>query len=118
MNASETGKLLGLMALYDNRKVGPPDVVAWLKVVGDLPYADAETAVAEHYAETRERIMPADVRQRVKAMQAERLRQTPVPAPPPELLDDPAAYRAHLRESAARIADGVPPLRAITGDAS
>jgi len=109
MNAAETGKLLGLMAMYDYRDIGPADAAAWLKVIGDLPYADAETAVADHYAETRDRIMPADVRQRVKAMRAERLKLTPVPPPPAELIDDPEAYRRHLRESARRIADGQQP---------
>ena len=60
MNAAEAGKLLALMALYDNRKAGTADVVAWLKVIGDLQYADCESATLAHYQETRERIMPAD----------------------------------------------------------
>ena len=115
MNASEAGKLLALMALYDNRTVGNADVLAWLKVIGDLSYQDAETAVTEHYRDTTERIMPAHVRQRVKAIRAERLRLTPVPAPPAELLDNADAYRAYLRAAARRIADGQPSRLRIGG---
>ena len=121
MTGDEVGKLLGLMALADNRK--PPEddegraamIAFWLSMIGDLAYADAARAVQEHYRETREWIMPSDVRQRVKAMRAARLNVTPIPPPPPELLADPAAYRKYLRESARRIADGQPPLRAIGG---
>ena len=40
MNATEMGQLLAFAALYDNRKVGDPDIVAWLEAIGDLPYAD------------------------------------------------------------------------------
>jgi hypothetical protein len=118
MNATEVSKVLARMALYDNRKVGDLDVIAWLDVIGDLPFADAEQAVITHYQESRERIMPADVRQRVKAVRAERLRvAAPDLVPPAELLDDTDAYREWLRDHTRRVADGAPTLRAI-GDAS
>lgn len=113
MNAAETGKLLGFMAMYDNRRVDELVIVAWHRVLGDLRYADAEAAVAAHYTETTERIMPAHVRQRVKALRDERIRRTEIPAPPRELLNDPDAYRKALRESAKRIADGEEPPRAL-----
>jgi len=114
VNAAEAGKLLALMALYDNRKVGTADVVAWLKVIGDLRYADCEPVVVAYYAETRERIMPADVRQRVREARDERIREAGgVPAPPAELLDDPDAYRAALRAAATALADGRDPHEAM-----
>lgn len=121
MNGDEIGKLLGLMALADNRK--PPEddegraamIAFWLSMVGDLAYADAAEAVRDHYRESRQWIMPSDIRQRVAAIRGERLRLNPVPPPPPELLDDPDAYRKHLRESAKRIGDGEPELRMIGG---
>jgi hypothetical protein len=98
MNGDEVGKLLGLMALADNRK--PPQdeegqaamIAFWLSMVGDLAYADAAQAVGDHYRETREWIMPSDIRRRVREMQFERLRVTPLPDPPDGLGDDPAAY--------------------------
>lgn len=100
------GELLGFAALYDNRTVGDADILAWLRAIGDLGYADAETAVAAHYGETTERLMPGHVRARVKAMRADRLAREIVPAPPPELADQPGRYKAALTGLIARIADG------------
>ena len=114
MNATETGQLLAFAALYDNRKVGDPDIVAWLEAIGDLPYPDARAAVAAHYgSESTERIMPGHIRTRVKAMRRERLERAPVAAPPAELTDDPGKYREALKGDVKRIADGFSVKRAI-----
>lgn len=123
MTPGDVGKLLGLMALADNRK--PPDeddeegraamIAFWLEMIGDLPFADCAQAVRDHYRESREWIMPADIRHRVRAIRDQRLRVTPDPAPPREALDDPAEYSRHLRRSAQQIADGKPDLRSIGG---
>ena len=113
MNAAEAGKLLALMALYDNRKAGTADVVAWLKVIGDLQYADCESATLAHYQETRERIMPADIRRRVLEIRNQRLGTTELPPPPRELLTDPDGYRAALHAAAVAIADGRDPEHAM-----
>ena len=115
MNAIEMGELLAFAALYDNRKVGDPDVIAWLKAIGDLPYADAETAVATHYGETTERIMPGHIRTRVKAMRADRLAREITPAPPPELADEQGRFRAELKANLREIADGLAIPKAIGG---
>ena len=116
MNATEASELVALMALYDNRKASDPDVVAWLKVIGDLSFADCETAIVAHYRDTRERIMPADVRQRVKEIRHLRILKTGIPAPPPELIDNPPAYREALRVATVAVADGrdpEPDVRAV-----
>jgi hypothetical protein len=114
VNAAETGELLAFAALYDNRKVGDPDVVAWLEAIGDLPYPDARAAVAAHYgSESTERIMPGHIRTRVKAMRRERLAREIVPAPPPELTDEPGRYKAALQAKVRQIADGKQPHLAI-----
>jgi hypothetical protein len=107
------------MALADNRK--PPEdnearkamIGFWLGMVGDLRYADAVQAVRDHYRESREWLMPAEIRARVRRILAERFGRTPVPAPPAELLDDPAAYAGHLRRSAQAIASGQPERASI-----
>jgi hypothetical protein len=117
MNATEAGHLLAFAALYDNRKVSDPDVMAWLKAIGDLPYADAEEAVAAHYGSSTERIMPGHVRQRVKAMRADRLARTPIPAPPGDLADKPGRYQLAIRAGIKRIADGMRLPKAITSGA-
>ena len=114
MNVEEAGKLLALAALYDNRKVGVPDVMAWHRAIGDLPYADAEAAVVEHYgSDSTERLMPGHVRRRVKAMRADRLARTPLPAPPAEAADEPGRYKRVIAANVERIADGLSVQRAI-----
>jgi len=113
VNATEASELVALMALYDNRRASDPDVVAWLKIIGDLDYADCETAILAHYRESRERIMPAHIRERVMEIRHRRLRETEIPPPPPELLDNPHAYRAALRAAAIAIADGRDPEAAM-----
>ena len=90
MTPGDVGKLLGLMALADNRK--PPDeddeegraamIAFWLEMIGDLPFADCAQAVRDHYRESREWIMPADIRHRVRAIRDQRLRVTADAAPP------------------------------------
>ncbi|MGO9079298.1 MAG: hypothetical protein ACLQDY_09690 [Streptosporangiaceae bacterium] len=113
MNASEIGDLLAFAALYDNRKAADPDIMAWLRAIGDLPYADSEAAVAAHYGTTTERLMPGHVRTRVKAMRAERLARTPLPPPPPEVADQPGRYQRIILANVERIADGMSVQRAI-----
>ena len=114
MNAKEAGKLIGLMALYDNRKQeDPADVVAWLKVAGDLRYADCDAAVVAHYRESRERIMPADIRQRVAVIRAARLEAAGPVRIPEELADRPLEAREWLQRARRAIADGREPPRAI-----
>lgn len=105
MTPEEAGKLLGMCAAYDNRNVDDSAMYAWFRVVGDLPYGACETAVIEHYSASREWIMPADVRSRVKREQRDLAERGRVR----ELLD-PDAYReqvasadeAFMRKLAAR----------------
>jgi hypothetical protein len=88
----ETVDLLTTCAAYDRRTIGKTDVAAWHAVVGDLPFADAQQAVFAHYSESREWIMPADVRTRVKRKQRDEADRGRIR----ELLD-PAAYRAEVQ---------------------
>jgi len=123
VDANEVGLLLGLMALADNRK--PPEddegrramIEFWLGQVGDLDYADASRAVQDHYRDSREWIMPADIRRRVRAMRAERLARQPLPAPPAEVADQPGRYQQIVAANVKRIADGFAPPLAIGGGA-
>lgn len=104
--------MLALMASYDYRDVDEITVVAWLEMVGDLPYADARQAVISHYRESRERMMPADVRDRVKAIRAARLQETPLSGRPPA---DPHEYSEWLGRERKRIADGPAAVQSIEG---
>lgn len=113
MTPEETVDLLTVAAAFDQRTVGEGDAMAWHAVLGDLAFADAKQAVLAHYAGTRERVMPADIRQCVTEARKQRIQDAGIPAPPPELLDDPPAYRAALRAAATAIADGRDPEPAM-----
>jgi hypothetical protein len=91
MNAEETGRLLATCASYDNRKADETVVIAWLRVLGDLPFADCDAAVVAHYTSSREWIMPADIRGRVKRAQREAAEREQA-----RILLDPVAYRRQL----------------------
>lgn len=115
MTADEVVDLLTLMASYDRRTVGKADVAAWQQVVGDLPFGDCEQAVIAHYRDSTDWLMPAHVRQRVKAMRADRVARSVPAAPGPELADQPGRYAAAIREGVRRLADGFRPPRELPG---
>ena len=113
MTSDEVWDLLELISSIDRRKVGLTDRQVWEGLVGDLPATDAQAAVITHYRESREWIMPADVRGRVKAMRRDRLDRGTVPAPPAELTDEPGKYQAALQSRVREFADGRSVQRAI-----
>lgn len=119
MDANEVGLLLGLMALADNRK--PPEdeegqvamIEFWLGMVGDIRYADAAQAVRDHYRESREWIMPADIRQRVTEIRRKRIEAAPPVEIPEHLADRPLEARDWKQRTLHAIADGEDPQLAI-----
>ncbi len=62
MNLAEAAAVLAKAAAFDRRTVGEADILAWHEVLADIEFADALVAVAKHYAENTDRIMPAHVR--------------------------------------------------------
>jgi hypothetical protein len=103
----ETLQLLRIVAAIDHRTVGETDVTLWHAMLGDIGLDDAQAAVIAYFRESREWLMPADVRARVMRMRSDRLAQVPSPAPrSPEIDDDPAAYQAALKAMIKSIADG------------
>jgi hypothetical protein len=113
LTPEQTVDLLTLVQSFDRRTVGKTDVAAWHLAVGDLSFGDSQDAVIGHYQDSRDWIMPADVRRRVKAARAERLSLTPLPDPPAAVANDPDAYQAWLGTERKRIADGPNETRAI-----
>ncbi len=63
--------------MYDYRTVEEADGLAWHHVIGDLSFDDAMEAVRRHYQQSTDRMMPAHVRQGVKAIREERRRREP-----------------------------------------
>ena len=113
MTSDEVWDLLELISSIDRRKVGLTDRKVWEGLVGDLSAADAQAAVVAHYRESREWIMPADVRTRARALRRDRLARELPPAIPHELTDKPGRYKAFLDAGVARIANGFSIPRAI-----
>jgi len=118
MTLDQVIDLLTVAAVFDFRSIGEADAIAWHTVLGDLEFGDARAAVLAHYAESCDRVMPANIRQRVKAIRRDRLAREITPAPPPELADQPGRYKAELGAGIRRIADGrqvrlalAPPVR-------
>lgn len=64
MNQSETALMLGHIASYDRRTLGETDVLAWHAACHDLALEDTIEAIVEHYSETRDWMMPVDIRNR------------------------------------------------------
>jgi hypothetical protein len=116
MTLDETIDLLTAAAAFDQRTVGQADAMAWHAAVGDLDFGDAQAAMIGHYRDTRDRVMPADIRKRVKAIRRDRLDRAIVTAPDPELADDPGRYRDALKAQVRQIADGFSLPRALSQD--
>jgi hypothetical protein len=94
MTLDETIDLLATCAAYDRRTVGKTDAIAWHAVVKDLPFEYAQQAVFAHYSESREFIMPADVRTRVRRRQRDEAEHGRI-----KQLLDPDAYRREVDQA-------------------
>jgi hypothetical protein len=113
MNLGETIDLLSVVAAFDRRTVGEADAMAWHAVLGDLNFKDSRAAVYAHYRESREWIMPADIRQRVAAIRKQRIDDAPPVGIPEDLADNPIAGRDWKQRTLQAIADGEDPQLAI-----
>lgn len=70
MNITETGKVLGKLAAFDQRTVSPTDIAAWHEVIGHLDVDSCLAAVTMHYRENTARAMPAEIRKLATDLQA------------------------------------------------
>lgn len=107
MNLSETATLLGFAAAFDRRTVGEADVRAWQMVLHDIDVEQARQAVAAHYADTRDWIMPADIRQRVRKTRAAALENFQYEPVDPD--ETPQQYIARQRQQLNAVATGQRP---------
>lgn len=105
MTKAETAELLALITAFDRRTTGQADIEAWHLVIGDLEPADCAEAVRQHFARSREWLMPVDVRQGVARIYRDRLTALGDVAPDADP-DDPQAYLAALRAQRHAVATG------------
>jgi hypothetical protein len=89
---------------------------AWHDLLGDLTLDDCKRAVQE-IASRQPFVAPSEIRAEVRRIRDERLNRDPVPAPPAELLDDPAAYAEYLQQATRQAASGGEDERRAIGGA-
>lgn len=104
MNLVEAQVLLSMAAAYDNRKPDPDAAKAWEAALSDMRFEDCRAALIAHYRDSREWLMPVDIRRGVHRIRKTRLENHPPVTPPSDL--DEAGYMAWLKSTNRRIADG------------
>lgn len=85
---------------------------AWHDLLGDLDLAGCKEAAAA-IGKRQPFVAPAEIRAEVRRLREDRLRRTLLPAPSPELADEPGRYRQALAAGIRRIADGMSVRKAI-----
>lgn len=108
MTPEDVVDVLSKCSAFDQRTVGEVDVIAWHEILGRVDREDALAAVARHYADSRDRAMPADILKLSRVARDERKRIEGKSEPlalPSRFEPDPDRVR--------RIAEGIAAARAI-----
>lgn len=85
MNPQDAAALLAKCAAFDNRQPTKATTLAWSEALEDMPLVDALKFVTDHYATSREWIMPSDLNAAWRQLRRERQLQIPEaqrPVPP------------------------------------
>lgn len=99
MTPAETAELLTMAAAFDRRTIGKADVMAWHAALADHDLDDAREALIEHYRETRDWLMPADLIAKCRTKRADRIaRNLPMDLPPGIDPDDTLAVQRATRD--------------------
>lgn len=107
MTPAEAAALLTVAAAFDNRKPDADQAHAWAMTLDDMRFIDCREAIVDHYRGSKEWLMPADVRDKVKKLRHERIRAYGVIYPPAHIdPDDTLAIQRHERDMRRQIADG------------
>ena len=108
MKLSEVADLLTMASAYDGRKPAEVTTRAWAAALDDnITFADAKTIVIEHYARTRDWIMPADVNAASRQIRHARTSVMASPQPPEALDGIPERENAWRRAYVRLIGDGL-----------
>lgn len=117
VTAPEAAALLAIASSFDNRTQNSAATRAWAEALADVDFDDAQTAIVNHYATTREWVMPSDIRNGVHTIQATRVANGPnlaevnLPTYLEEMDDGPefdAAYLAWVKRQGERARKGLP----------
>ena len=107
MTPADAAEVLALAAAFDNRSVGEANALAWSAAVDErVSVADAKRIVTEHYARTREWVMPSDVNAASAILRRTRLDRMATPEPPETLNGDPGLELTWQRAYRRAIGDG------------
>jgi hypothetical protein len=107
MTPADAAELLAYAAAFDNRSTSEIAARAWAEALDPrVLLADGRRVVVEHYARTREWIMPSDINTAATRLRRERLDRMATPEPPESLDGDPALEIPWQRAYRAAIGDG------------
>lgn len=107
MNTADAAEALAMCAAYDNRTPTRIAAEAWAAALPDIRVEDVKTAIVDHYGQSREWIMPADIATAVRVIRARRLADASTPQPPETIdPDDVPKMLAWTRARNAAIGDG------------
>lgn len=114
MTRREIALLLAMVSSYDRRSAGEAEIVAWHAALDDIALEDAKQAVVAHFRESRDWLMPADVRRHVKASRQEQAgRQPAINSAAVRQTDPPPIWFETKRKLAAKRAKGGSLLAAV-----
>ncbi|WP_213452870.1 hypothetical protein [Rhizomonospora bruguierae] len=114
MNVAEAAAVLAKAAAFDRRTVGDADILAWHEILADVAVDDALAAVAAHYRDTRDWLMPSDVIRLARKVRAERRERSEALALPSRFEADPARA-VRISAGLARCRDVLRPLAKASG---
>lgn len=109
MTPQEAAVVLGKCAAFDNRRPDPVTTAAWAEALDpNLTLTDALAIVTDHYANSREWIMPADINTRSRMIRRQRIKALGGKPVYPDGLEDEPQVEATWRERFYRhIGDGL-----------
>lgn len=109
MTPTEAAALLTVAAAFDNRKPDPDAATAWALALDGIRFHDARDVIVQHYRDSRDWIMPADVIKGVNRVRIKRLEAFDSATrlePPAHLADNPGAEIAWFKAIRDRVMDG------------
>lgn len=118
MTPEDVIDVLAKAAAFDQRTVGQADILAWHEILQKLDRDDALAAVTRHYAESRERIMPADVIRHARSFREDRRGREKATEPRalPSRFESDEERNLRIKEGVAHCKDVIKPVLDMLAD--